>query len=179
MASSTPTTDPPATSSPKWAWFWLAVVLLWVADLWSKAWAWQFWGQGPVPVFDDWLSWHTIFNPGGVFGIGRDWTVVLTVVRVIAAGVLVYLIRRQSDSNRAGLYTLGLLLAGACGNLYDNLSAWMPWDGNGQVRDFIRVDLGVPFFDPWPIFNLADSYITLGFVLLVTGLAKVELEKRT
>jgi lipoprotein signal peptidase len=61
----------------------------------------------------------------------------------------------------------------------------MPWEGNGEVRDFIRVDLGAQpgwwpdvlpwLFHPWPIFNLADSFIFIGFVLLISGLAVVDL----
>ena len=82
------------------------------------------------------------------------------------------------------MVTLGLLTAGAIGNLYDNLGRFTGWaDGSGHVRDFVRFDLGpapswIPekiwLFDPWPIFNFADSCITIGFLLLLTGLGSVE-----
>ena len=155
--------------------FWILVVTLLAADLLSKDWAWQYAGEGDVELLGDWLSLHTVYNPGGVFGIAQDFTVPLTIVRSLAVLVIVYLVGRQPRGNGLGVFTLALLLAGALGNLYDNLSRWAPWDGTGEVRDFMKVDLGFWPFDPWPIFNLADSCITVGFILLITGLAKIHL----
>ena len=167
--------------------YYLFVFVLVLADLLSKDWAWQFSNRlEPQQVFGDWLSWETLTNPGGVFGLWRGLTLPLTIVRIFAVGLLFWLLGRQARANWKGSATLSLLLAGAIGNLYDNLSAWMPWEGNGEVRDFIRVDLGVQpdwwpdvlpwLFHPWPIFNLADSYISIAFIILIAGLAAVELQ---
>jgi lipoprotein signal peptidase len=46
------------------------------------------------------------------------------------------------------------------------------------VRDFLKVDLGFWPLDPWPVFNFADSCISIGFVLLVLGVAKIQLKGR-
>ena len=94
---------------------------------------------------------------------------------------MIIFIERQHAQNTIGLATLGLLLAGAIGNLYDNLSVVMPWAGNGEVRDFIMFKVPAPgfipesiwIFDPFPIFNIADACISIGFVLLLTGVAKL------
>ena len=55
---------------------------------------------------------------------------------------------------------LALVLGGAVGNLIDR--AFL-----GYVTDFIRVDFDIRFFDPFPSFNVADSSITVGAVLLI------------
>ena len=91
---------------------------------------------------------------------------------------LVWFINRQHSENKLGIATLALLLAGAVGNLYDNLSNYMPWPGNGEVRDFLKFQIQSPSFipdkywpfDPFPIFNFADSFISIGFILLLLQL---------
>jgi len=163
-------------------WFALPAVVLVILDLWSKAWAFDFLGAEAHFVAGDWLGLVKVYNPGGAFGLGQSLTTPLTFVRVLAVTVLFYLAFRQET--KTCLLTLALLTGGALGNLYDNLSRWLPWEGNGMVRDFLLVDLGpAPFwwpelipwvFHPWPIFNLADSCISVGFLFLVFGLAKVK-----
>ncbi|MDA0666197.1 MAG: signal peptidase II [Planctomycetota bacterium] len=170
--------------------FWIFVLGLLVIDLVSKSWAFSEIGTStpPRPILGEWLSFFCITNSGGIWGAGNNggFTGILTIVRLIAVGVLILFVKRQADANRMGLFTLGLLIAGALGNLYDNLSAWMPWDLEepGKVRDFVRVDFNVPGwwpewlgwpFHPFPIFNFADACISVGFVLLITGLAKLRL----
>jgi len=55
---------------------------------------------------------------------------------------------------------LALVLGGAVGNLIDRVRL-------GYVTDFIQVDLSIPFFDPFPSFNVADSAITIGAAFLI------------
>ncbi|MBC8327743.1 MAG: signal peptidase II [Planctomycetes bacterium] len=163
--------------------FWIAVVLLVAADLLSKAWIWRN-VEGEDFVSGRWLSVLKVYNPGGVFGLFQDFTLVLTIVRVFAVGVILWLVSLQPRRNRIGTATLALLLAGALGNLYDNLGRWTGWvsvDGEqylGAVRDFVKVDLGFWPLDPWPVFNFADSCITIGFLLLVLGVARIQLQRR-
>lgn len=166
-------------------WLLGGIVVLLAIDLWSKAWAFAEVGlfMPAKHVFGEWLSIYCITNAGGIWGVGGDggFTVALTVIRVIAVVFLVVFINRQHQRNTIGLATLGLLLAGALGNLYDNLSPIMPWQGNGEVRDFIMFQVAAPsfipanvwLFDPFPIFNVADACISIGFVLLLTGVAKL------
>ncbi len=166
--------------------FWILVVLMVSADLLSKQWAFSTLPEdhGVVHQFGSWFGWQRLHNAGGVFGLGQSLTVPLTLVRMAAVGLLLWLVARQQRGNHRAVFTLGLLEAGAIGNLYDNLGRWIPWsDGTGHVRDFIRVDLGAEPgwwpdwlgwpFHPWPIFNVADACITTGFLLLLTGLARV------
>lgn len=165
--------------------FWLLVVALVVLDLVTKSWAFDSLGEREIRwVAGEWLGLQRLLNPGGVFGIAQGATTILTVIRIFAVGLLIWLVAQQARTNRRGVFTLSLLTAGAVGNLYDNLGAFTGWaDGSGHVRDFVRFDLGPApdwfpeklwLFDPWPIFNFADSCITVGFLLLLTGLGRVD-----
>ncbi len=89
--------------------YYLFVFVLVLADLLSKDWAWQFWNLGPQQVFGDWLSWQTLTNPGGVFGLWRGLTLPLTIVRIFAVGLLFWLLGRQARANWKGSATLSLL----------------------------------------------------------------------
>jgi signal peptidase II len=167
--------------------FFTLVLALFAADLATKAWAFDAVGHGgSAPLLGSWLSIYCITNSGGIWGMLQDLTLPLTLVRLVAVGVLVFFVSRQPRGNRLGLFVLALLLAGALGNLYDNLSRWLPWPGNGHVRDFVMVNFAEPGwwpdalawpFDPWPIFNFADSCIFVGFILLLTGAAHLQVRR--
>ena len=95
-------------------------------------------------------------NSGTAFGLFPDQTLLLTIASVIAIGFIIYFHRAHGGRDWISKLTIGLLLGGAFGNLIDRVVA-------GEVTDFI--DVG-----PWPIFNLADSSIVVGIVLLVARL---------
>ena len=91
-----------------------------------------------------------IKNYGAVFGIlqGFNWLFIL--VSIIALGFSFYYWKKVKNY---GKYGLVLLISGIIGNLIDRIFF-------GYVRDFI--DFGF-----WPVFNLADSYNTVGIILLI------------
>ena len=95
-------------------------------------------------------------NSGAAFGLFQDQTVILTIASVFAIGFIIYFYRSHGDGSWITSVTIGLLLGGAVGNLIDRVIA-------RRVTDFI--DVG-----PWPIFNLADSSITVGITLLIASL---------
>lgn len=94
-------------------------------------------------------------NSGSIFGLFQDHTLILTIASIFAIGFVIYYYHAQSVRPPLTRFTVGLLLGGALGNLVDRLRM-------GEVVDFI--DVG-----PWPVFNLADSSIVVGMVLLVTS----------
>ena len=94
-------------------------------------------------------------NSGAAFGLFQDQTVILTIASVFAIGFIIYFYRSHADGSWITSLTIGLLLGGAVGNLIDRVIA-------RRVTDFI--DVG-----PWPIFNLADSSITVGITLLIAS----------
>lgn len=102
------------------------------------------------------LSLTFLRNPGAAFGMGASMTVVLSLVSVVVVVVVARMARRLRD--RGWAIGLGLLLAGALGNLTDRLLR-EPGVLRGHVVDFI--DYG-PF-----VGNVADVYLTLAAVIIV------------
>lgn len=107
------------------------------------------------------VGWQLIYNPGGAFGLpAPPW--VFLVVTILVVGIVVKTLPGTSSLLQATAY--GLLLAGALGNMLDR--ALRPGDDGflgGHVVDFVA-------WGTFPRFNVADSAITVGFVLLVVAL---------
>ncbi|WP_443075793.1 signal peptidase II [Streptomyces sp. TRM 70351] len=114
-------------------------------------------GRPSIEVAGELLRLHAVRNPGAAFGMGEALTVVFT---VIAAGVVVVIFRiaRKLYSTPWAL-ALGLLLGGALGNLTDRVFR-SPGVFRGAVVDFIAPA-------HFAVFNLADSAIVCGGVLIV------------
>lgn len=109
-----------------------------------------------VPIFGEWVMLTHIKNTGGAFGLFPGSTLPLILVSSIASVVLCVLaVRLRHDWTR--LMALALILGGAVGNLIDRIVA-------GKVTDFIHV--GIPNGPRWPIFNVADSAVSIGVVIL-------------
>jgi signal peptidase II len=92
-----------------------------------------------------------IYNRGAAFGILKN-QLALFVATAIIAIILIYFNLRQAKEIRMQSVALSLILAGAIGNLIDRLFL-------GHVVDFLD-------FRIWPVFNFADSAITVGAILL-------------
>jgi signal peptidase II len=132
------------------------VVAVLAVDQATKAWAVHRLGSSSIKVFGNWFELRLSYNSGSAFSLFDNMTPLLAVV---AAGVAIWLarvLRRTTDTVLA--VALALVLGGAVGNLIDRL-ARDPSFLHGRVVDFIRVG-------SWPIFNVADSAITIGVVLL-------------
>lgn len=113
-----------------------------------------------------------IRNAGAAWSIGTGLTWVLALI----ACVIVVVIIRMASKLRSGMWAtcLGLILGGALGNLADRIFR-SPGFMRGHVVDFVSV------FGPdaryFPVFNVADSCITIGGVLLVvTALLGIEFD---
>jgi signal peptidase II len=164
-----------------------AVVAALVAlDLWSKA-AVFAWFQDPASIADfertghghwryplvgNWLAFMENLNYGAAFGQGHQWPWVLVIGRGIAVVLLSILVWRVPRGQGLYLASLVLILSGALGNLYDNLfyepRVQDPTKPFGPVRDFIDVYFGVWDWH-FPTFNVADSCITVGAILLLAS----------
>jgi signal peptidase II len=94
-------------------------------------------------------------NSGGAFSIGGGAPLLFVMATVIVSGIIVATAHRHSHPMTA--VALGLVLGGALGNLTDRVLRGPAF--HGRVVDF--VDIG-----PWPVFNVADSAIVVGAVLL-------------
>ena len=119
-------------------------------------WALSSLSDGPVPVIGSVLQFRLTRNPGGAFSLFTNLTPVLAVLAVVMVAYIVRTTRRTADIVMA--YALALVLGGAVGNLLDRLLR-SPGFLRGEVVDFIKVP-------HWPTFNVADSAITVGVILI-------------
>jgi signal peptidase II len=138
-----------------------------IADQVTKAAALSALTEGTTrPVIDGVLHWTLQRNPGAAFSLFTRFPVVFTIIATaISVGILVN-IRKVPD--RLHAIALGLVLGGAVGNLTDRI-ARPPGVLRGHVIDFID-------FRVWPVFNIADSCVVVGALLLV--LASWRADKR-
>ncbi|MEV5609371.1 signal peptidase II [Streptomyces sp. NPDC052225] len=113
--------------------------------------------QDSIEILGDWLKLEVIRNPGAAWGIGEAFTIVFT---LIAAAVIVVIARLAKKLySTPWAIALGLLLGGALGNLTDRIFR-APGVFEGAVVDFIAPK-------NYPVFNLADSAIVCGGILIV------------
>lgn len=103
----------------------------------------------------DHLVWITnIHNSGAAFGLAPALAIVFLIAAAgVAVGLVVYVLTHQNPL--AADAVLGLILGGTIGNLFDRIMF-------GTVTDFINVHF-------WPVFNVADSAVSVGVVILALG----------
>jgi signal peptidase II len=140
-------------------WLWLAGIIV-LLDQISKWIALGTLRPGETRYVAPFWNWVLAFNPGAAFSFLSDaggwqrWFFILLSLAVSAW--ILTLLRRHSGEFRMSL-ALTLVLGGALGNVVDRLRF-------GVVVDFIQWHAAGYY---WPAFNLADSAITLGAVVLV------------
>ncbi|WP_193559688.1 signal peptidase II [Tsukamurella asaccharolytica] len=155
--------DSPATARPSWyrnPRLLLAVVAVavFLIDLAAKTTVVRHMTYGEqIPVLGP-FSLHFVKNPGAAFSMATGYTWVLT---LIAIGVVVWIVRMGSKlTSLTWALGLGLVLGGALGNLADRIFR-APGVFRGHVIDFFSVG------DWFPVFNTADSAISVAAVLLI------------
>ncbi|MZD04092.1 signal peptidase II [Streptomyces sp. SID5785] len=110
-----------------------------------------------IEILGDWLQLEVIRNPGAAWGVGEAFTIIFTLIATAVIVVIVRLARKLYSLPWA--IALGLLLGGALGNLTDRIFR-SPGVFEGAVVDFIAPK-------NYPVFNLADSAIVCGGILIV------------
>jgi signal peptidase II len=114
-------------------------------------------GQERVSLLGGQLLLQVSRNPGAAFSFATGATGVFTAIAVVVIGAILWATRKLRSAGWA--VALGLVLAGAAGNLVDRVFR-SPGPGRGAVVDFID-------FQVWPSFNVADSAIVVGGLLAV------------
>lgn len=116
-------------------------------------------GSQWLPEWLKWLSpyarfvnWH---NSGAAFGMFQNGNLVFTILAFIVIAAIIYYYPQVESNDWTLKLAMGLQLAGASGNLVDRLMF-------GRVTDFISVGT-------FPVFNVADSSITIGVIVLLLG----------
>ncbi|HXY92014.1 MAG TPA: signal peptidase II [Acidimicrobiia bacterium] len=126
-------------------------------DLITKTWAVRALADGPVSIVGDSVSFRLARNTGGAFSLFQAFTPLLAVVAGVVTFFLVRTVQRTRDTLL--VVALSLVLGGAVGNLIDRVFR-SPGFLRGAVVDFVHIGA-------WPTFNVADSAITIGAVLVV------------
>ena len=149
-----------SSSSGQWRWLWLTFIVI-VLDLGSKSMASYYlsslWSYKVLPFFNLVL----VHNYGSAFGFlagqnGWQLWLFVGIAMVVSLAILTYLWRGNGlHALTAG--ALSLILGGTLGNLYNRIV-------NGYVVDFLDFHLGSYH---WPAFNIADSAICIGALLLI------------
>ncbi|MEU4415256.1 signal peptidase II [Nocardia salmonicida] len=136
----------------------IIAVVLFGLDLLTKCLAVAFIDPGEsVPIIGDFARFTLVRNPGAAFSMATGMTWLLT---LIAAAVVIGVIRiGRTLRSLWWAIGLGMVLGGALGNLVDRLFRY-PGPLQGHVVDFVAVGW-------WPVFNVADSAIVCGAILLV------------
>jgi len=113
--------------------------------------------HSPVHVVGDLLMFDITRNPGAAFSTGTSYTLVLSIVAIVAACAVLWFARRLGSIGWA--VALGFLLAGILGNLTDRVFR-DPGFLRGHVVDFLRLP-------HWPVFNVADMCINVAAALII------------
>ena len=110
-----------------------------------------------IVVIEDFFEFGKIKNKGVIFGMGQKVPLIWKIISALAVPVIMAIFFSIRKPKWILTISLGLVLAGTLGNMYDRFA----FDG---VRDFIKFNL--PWYGDWPLFNLADSFICVGVFLL-------------
>ncbi|TFG97904.1 MAG: signal peptidase II [Calditrichales bacterium] len=125
-------------------------------------------------VLGDFFRITYVENPGMAFGIRMENKTLFTMLSIVAAIIVFIYLIRMSKEQFSFRFALALIMGGAIGNLIDRLL-------EGKVVDFFDVeffDISIPDFSflfiefpgyamtRWPVFNIADSAVTCGMLLI-------------
>ena len=108
------------------------------------------------PVIKNVFHFTLVHNTGIAFGLFKDHGVVFIIIGICAVVLLVfniYYYQKMEELNRLYMVAFSLIFGGAIGNLIDRIFI-------GHVIDFIDVRI-------WPVFNIADSAITIGALMIL------------
>jgi len=132
-------------------------------DRFSKMWVLDnlnlYEGLAPIPALAPLFTFFHTTNTGMSFGMFKGGGEILKIVAAIAVvAILLFSIRRGHSSWIVNI-SLGMMLGGAAGNLYDRLAY-------GHVIDFL--DFRIPDLFHFATFNVADSSLVVGTIILAT-----------
>jgi len=144
-------------------WYMAVAVMVMGFDQFTKYWVSVKLREGDeVDVIRGFFKLSYTENPGIAFGMLNNGNVkwLLVAISVTAIMVVIYYMRRTPISNTLLLWSLSLLAAGICGNLIDRFRL-------GRVIDFLLL-----YYKDyqWPVFNVADTAITIGAALMAIEL---------
>lgn len=153
-------------------WIWLAIVVIVIDQLTKYVASTSLIMHQPVAVMPM-FNWTLMHNPGAAFSFLANesgWQRWFFAVIAIVVSVVIFLwIKRLEQHEKWQAIALALILGGALGNVIDRI--WL-----GYVIDFIQVYYQQWY---WPAFNIADSAISVGVVMIVIeSIREYRIEKK-
>ena len=140
---------------------------IWLVDFLTKAWALSTLTSNPRPIVGRFLQFVLVKNSGAAFSFATGFTIFFTLVAFAVVVAVTFFAPRVTS--QGWLIAMGLLLGGVLGNLTDRIFR-EPGFLSGYVIDWIEIP-------HWPVFNLADSAITvaaaLAFILSLRNISPI------
>ncbi len=109
-----------------------------------------------ITIIPNFFTLYLTYNQGAAWSILNGASILLILISIFALFFFFFL-RKQVKENRWMPFLFSMIYAGILGNLWDRILI-------GSVRDFLSFNF---FSYHFPIFNLADTYIVIGIILLV------------
>ncbi|MEO0097796.1 MAG: signal peptidase II [candidate division WOR-3 bacterium] len=137
--------------------FFLTILFVFLIDYLTKIWARNYLVNYPegLNIIGNYLRFHLVFNPYGVFSISFKIEKLHYILPII--GIILILIIGLKGNRKIHQFAYGLILGGAIGNVAERII-------RGKVTDFI--DMGIKELR-WPTYNLADFFIIFGILVLL------------
>lgn len=139
-----------------------------ILDQWTKGIV-----RGSLETGEQWMPWEWLEpyarilhwqNEGAAFGMFQGWGSAIIILSFVVIGMIIYYFPQIPKTDWAFRLALSLQMGGAIGNLVDRLKF-------GEVTDFVSVG-------NFPLFNVADSCITVGAILMVVAFVVQEIQER-
>ncbi len=135
-----------------------------------------------INLIGDFFKLTFIENPGMAFGIEFGGKLTLSIFTLLATFLIIYFIYKNKNEGFYFRASLAFILGGAIGNLIDRLFYGAIYGYAplfyGKVVDFFHFNIpdfnlfGKTFYS-WPIFNVADISVTIGFLMVLLGYSKI------
>lgn len=139
----------------------LTIVVLVAADQFSKYLIIKNFTEGiKIELIDNFFNLTYVKNFGAGFSILQNQRIFLIVVSILAIILVTYLLIKSKNNEAFNRVCYLLIIGGSIGNLIDRLTY-------GYVVDFL--DFYILGYD-FPVFNVADSFLTIGCILLILSI---------
>jgi signal peptidase II len=116
-----------------------------------------------APAIDGLFHFEHVHNYGAAWGMFSGQQIPLIIFSVLVTGFMLFSAREISGHGKIPSIGFGMIFGGAIGNLIDRI-----WQG--YVTDFIDMDTPFRVIETFPVFNIADSALTIGVVMMLLSL---------
>lgn len=123
--------------------------------------------RASLPIIKDFFYLTYTHNTGAAFSILTGRRLFLIITTFIVIMFIIYYLMKNKITSKLELVSFSLIIGGSLGNLFDRII-------RGYVVDFLDFRI---FSYNFPIFNLADTFIVIGVLLLIINMARKENQK--